>query len=375
MKNGKYKIVHVIDKLSVDGSGVHGVTKVLESWIKNFNREEFEFSIISLRAQEKAEEIFQKINVPIKFLNRSKIDPRTILDLTKIINQEKPDLLHLHGYGAANFGRIVSKIKKIPNLVHEHAILTNQPFYQTIADTILAPLTDKAVGVSSDVVKFLQEYRKTKKEKLEVINNGIDTEGFKIPTEEQIIKERDRLKIPGDYKVVCKVGRLDRGKGHEYLFRAAKKVLNVHPKTIFLIVGAGPEHERLEALTHELKINNNVVFTGYHTHVEVCLGLSNIFAFTSLSEGFCVSVLEAMNAGLPVVSFPVGGVNELIQDSKNGFIVPMKDVDKLEEKISLLLNDDELSRKIGDCAKVDCKNFDVKYSVQKLANLYKTLIN
>lgn len=371
----KYKVIHVIDKLSVAGSGVHGVTKIVEKWITNFDREKYEFLVVSLREEEEAGKLFAQSGIPIKFFSRGKFDLRTITDLLKIIRQEKVDLLHLHGYSASNFGRLVSFATGIPNIVHEHAILLNQPFYQTIADSILAPITAKAIAVSKGVASFMKDYRKIHEKKIEVIFNGIEIDNFKQPTQNEVDDERERLNLPVGAKVICTTGRLDSIKGLPFLIQAAQIVIEQDSNVYFLIVGEGPDKEKLKELTIELKISKNIIFTGFHNEVEKCLALSNIFVMTSLSEGMPISILEAMNMEMPIVAFPASGVNEIIINNQNGILVPMKDYKSLSKKIIELLKDENKSKKLGERAKLDVQQYNIVKSAEIISKIYQSLLS
>jgi glycosyltransferase involved in cell wall biosynthesis len=257
--------------------------------------------------------------------------------------------------------------------VHEHAILLNQPFYQTIADTLLSPFTDKAVAVSNDVAEFMKEYRKTRNRDLEVIYNGINIESFVMPEAEKIEQERRKLNIPPQAKVICIIGRLDPIKGHKYLFNAFLEIKKDYPESHLLVVGEGPERQNLEQLSSSLGIRDKVIFTGYHNKVEICLGLASVFVMSSISEGLPISLLEAMNLGLPIVAFPAGGIKDIIVHGKNGLLAPMRNSNVLAEQIKVVFQNKEFSEQLGSTAKSDCKKYDIKKSVKRLEQIYQLI--
>ena len=125
------KVLHVMDKLSVDGSGIHGVTRAVSWWLPRFDPQAFQFHVCCLRGPEPAAEVFEQAGVSVSFLSKSKVDPSTVPALMKVIAREEADILHLHGYGATNFGRLAGFLKGLPRILHEHAVLPNQPAYQT----------------------------------------------------------------------------------------------------------------------------------------------------------------------------------------------------------------------------------------------------
>ena len=93
-------------------------------------------SLVSLRRKDLSEETLDSFGVDITYLHRSKFDPATLPDLLKVIDRKKIDILHLHGYGATTFGRMAGGMRKIPTILHEHANLTDTPWFQKVADTL-----------------------------------------------------------------------------------------------------------------------------------------------------------------------------------------------------------------------------------------------
>lgn len=279
------RVMHVIDKLSVSGSGIHGVARAIERWIPRFDPQQFQFSVCSLRVPELAGEILEREGIPVSFLSRGKLDPRTLTSLLSLIKHERPHILHLHGYGATNFGRIVSFLTGLPNIVHEHVVIPHQPFYQTIADTLLSPLTTKAIAVSKPVCDFIIHGRKVRPEKLETLIIGLPLAEFQAPEQNEVQMKRTHLGISPDDQVVCTVGRLDTQKGQIYLLKAAVEILNKFPKTRFLIVGDGPDLPMLQFVAQQEGIAERVIFTSFRKDIPALLAISNIVTIPSLWEG------------------------------------------------------------------------------------------
>ena len=367
-------IMHVIDKLSVSGSGLHGVTKALERWLRDLSFKGFRFEIISLRAPEPAGEIFEKLGIDVHFLDKGKFDPTTYSSLVSIIKKEKPDILHLHGYGASNFGRIASLLCKIPNIVHEHVYIPNQPLYQTMADTILSPLTTKAIACSKSVRDFMVEDRKIKPDKLEILLYGLPLAEFKAPNLDKVQEIKSSLGIAPSQKTVCCVGRLQNSqKGQVFLLKAAALILKELPETRFLIVGDGPDLIKFQSVAKDEGIENNVIFTGFRDDIPTILELSDIFAIPSLYEGFPIALVEAMNLRKPIVGFPADGIQEAITDGVNGFLVPFGNIRLLSERITYLLKNPKEAQDMGDKAWKVCQNYDISFSVQRLGEIYREL--
>ena len=126
---------------------MHGVKRLFAWMIPRFDPSRFEVSLVSLRKKDLSEETLDALGIDITYLERSKFDPRTLPALLRIIDRKGIDILHLHGYGATTFGRIAAGMRSIPTILHEHANLTDTPWFQKVADRMLAPATDIAIAV------------------------------------------------------------------------------------------------------------------------------------------------------------------------------------------------------------------------------------
>ncbi|NEO98901.1 MAG: glycosyltransferase family 4 protein [Symploca sp. SIO2E9] len=366
--------MHVIDKLSVAGSGIHGITKAIEWWIPRFESQQFQFTVCSLRSPEVAGEIFEQKKIPIFFLSKGKFSLSTLTSLIALIKHKRVHILHLHGYGATNFGRLASLLTGIPNIVHEHTVIDNQPFYQTVADYILSPLTTKAIAISEPVREFMIHRRKVKPKKLETFFIGLPLAEFKPPEPTEVDKKRTELGIFPDQQVVCNVGRLDTQKGQIYLLKAAISILKELPNTRFLIVGEGPDRSMLESFAQREGIAQQVIFTGLRNDIPALLALSDIAAIPSIWEGGPLTLFEAMNLRKPVVGTPVGLMGEVIHEGETGFLVPCQNVELLAEKLIFMLKNPQMAKKMGEEGWKACQNYDTSHSVQRLREIYRELV-
>ncbi len=363
----------MIDKLSVSGSGVHGITKAIEWWIPRFDSERFQFTVCSLRNPEPAGEVLEKKGIKVFFLSKGKFDFSTLTSLMALVKREQVDVLHLHGYGATNFGRLTSLLTGIPNIVHEHVVFADQPLYQTVADTLLAPLTTKALAVSEPVREFMHTVRKEREKTLETLIIGIPLAEFQAPAAAEVEETRDRLGISPQEQIVCTVGRLDIQKGQKYLLEAASAILQSCPQTRFLIVGDGPELDSYKAIAQKAGISEKVIFTGLRQDVPALLALSDVIAIPSIFEGGPLTLLEAMNLNKPVIGTPVGFMGELIDDGTTGFLVPCKDAQTLADKAVFLLQHPEAAQRMGTAGGEACKQYDISQSVNRLDEIYAEL--
>jgi glycosyltransferase involved in cell wall biosynthesis len=176
---------------------------------------------------------------------------------------------------------------------------------------------------------------------------------------------------------VLSVGRLVRQKRHDRFLRALAKLCEVSTTPFrATIVGAGPDRQALEALANSLdSLRGLVRFSDPHPRIAQCYREADILALTSDHEGTPNVVLEAMAAGLPVISTAVGDAKDIIQDEITGFVIAPEDPAALVSRLSELVNSAELRRQIGDRAR---QHIEEHYSISRLSNhlhsIYETAL-
>jgi glycosyltransferase involved in cell wall biosynthesis len=159
---------------------------------------------------------------------------------------------------------------------------------------------------------------------------------------------RHELGIGDAERVVLSVGRLSHEKGHADLLRAAAALPRA---TRVVIVGEGPERQRLESLAARLGMCDRVIFTGHRLQLAPFYAMADVFVLPSLSEGCPNALLEAMAAGLPIVATTVGGVPEVVADGVHALLVGPRDPAMLASALSMLLTNRRLARELGDGAR------------------------
>ena len=163
-------------------------------------------ALVSLRKRDLSEETLDALGVDITYLQRGKFDPATLTDLMKEIDRRKIDVLHLHGYGATTFGRLAAKFTRLPVVLHEHANLTATPWFQQVADRLLAGTTDIALAVSESTADFVRGPRKMAPERVKVVYLGAPLEEFSRAAQ----RRRDRRDPAGAGPVAGRLRRRHR---------------------------------------------------------------------------------------------------------------------------------------------------------------------
>jgi len=237
----RLNVLQVCDHLGWEGSRMHGVKRLFAWMIPCFDPARYDVSLVSLRKKDLSEETLESLGIDITYLHKSKFDPATLPALLKIIDRKKIDILHLHGYGATTFGRLAGAMRRLPAILHEHANLTNTPWFQKIADAVLEPYTDIALAVSSSTAEFVIKARQLPPEKVKTVYLGVPLDEFsRRRTSEEIAAARHELGAAPDDFVCGTVTRLHDSKGNSYLVDAAALVLKERPRARFYLVGEGP---------------------------------------------------------------------------------------------------------------------------------------
>ena len=144
-------------------------------------------------------------------------------------------------------------------------------------------------------------------------------------------------------------GRLSAAKGLPILFQALTQVVLQHPDLVLTLVGDGPDRQALETLATNLKLTPYLKFVGYQSQDAVCQYLHNsdIFVLPSFSEGLPVALMEALAAGVPVITTAIAGISELVEDCVNGYLIPPGAVEPLVLRLEQLLSDANLRQQMG----------------------------
>jgi len=185
------------------------------------------------------------------------------------------------------------------------------------------------------------------------------------------------LNLDPDVPVVGNISRFFDLKGHNYLLQAASRVLQTFPETKFLLVGDGILRERLICQAEDLKIRDNIIFTGLVERKEVpkLISVMDVVVHTSLREGLPRVLPEALAMAKPVIAFEIDGIAEVIKDGINGYLIPPRDSRRLANSIIHLLKDRERARRMGEAGRgmVD-PAFELEVMLKRISEVYKELI-
>ncbi len=272
-----------------------------------------------------------------------RFDRKTIHAIRECVRLRKIDLIHTHAYKADVYGYLAARKLEIPIVatIHIWSERNLALHLYGILDRLVLKRFDKAVGVSDEITARLHQTH-VAPNRIEKISNGINVEMFHSakPTLAEEIGKKDRI-------LVGMVSRLLLEKGTEQFVRAAKQVLEVYPDTLFTLVGDGPHGPALQALSRELGMENNIIFTGQRRDMPGIFASLDIFALPSFNEGMPLVILEAMASKLPVVATKIAGIPELVLHEQTGLLIEAGDTAALRDSILRLIADRALRMKFG----------------------------
>ena len=284
--------------------------------------------------------------INLKLLHqRAIIDPTLVFQVSKLIKENRINILQTHGYKGNIIGYLVSRLHPIPWVAFAHGYTSDNTkirLYNRL-DKMVLRKADRVVVVSNALKAFLEDSR-VPGDIISVIHNAIDENGFSSDATPDQIKERHNIK--SHQKIIGVVGRLNPEKGQMIFLRGFQEVVRAFPETRALIIGDGQDMDILKEYCKQHQLENNVIFTGYQSDISGYYRVLDLLVLPSLSEGLPNAILEAMSFGIPVIGASVGGVPEVI-DGKNGILVPANDHKALAEKMIGLLASEEKRINLG----------------------------
>ncbi|RME22734.1 MAG: glycosyltransferase, partial [Deltaproteobacteria bacterium] len=190
-------------------------------------------------------------------------------------------------------------------------------------------------------------------------------------------KGRDRLRrelgIGADVPVAGIVARMKKGRGHELLIAAWRRVLEILPDAVLLMVGRGELRHQLEKKVESMGLSRSVVFCGYRQDLE------NVYPAFDLkvmlapgNDGTCRAALEAMACGVPLAAAPVGALEDIVEEGKTGWLLRAQAPEELGERLAGLLRDREALKSAGQNARrVAMERFTVERQLERVMALYE----
>lgn len=340
-----------------------GAESVVAQLVTNFDTTQMDVEVISMYARQghPFEEKIEEAGIRVHYLNKgSNRSPAAMLRLWKLLSQMKPDVVHSHMY--ASFYALPWILFHKPKLVHTIHIQPDDEFTPVFRKVLrmgkklgkIQPVTISRVNQ-----EVACRYYRCAPEEYPYINNPVELDRF---------YHEDRSEA--DEVCFVTVGRLEERKNQILAIRAMPEVLR-RVKAKLVLLGEGETREMLTREAEKLGVSGAVELAGNQSRPEDYLAKADVYVMTSHMEGLPISMLEAMAAGLPVISTDVGGIADLVKD--NGVLIEDDDLEALTREMIRFAEDAGLRKKCAEASLKLVKDFDAKACANAYEKLYRSL--
>jgi glycosyltransferase involved in cell wall biosynthesis len=334
------RVLFLIDELDIGGTE----QQILEL-VKRLDRQTYIPMVCCFRPGRVSREI-EAAGVRVFTLRkRATVDIRLIAGLVRLMRRERIDLVQTYLFTANTWGRLAAILAGVRIIVSsERNVDMWEERWKRLIGRWLDRWTHLTIGNSEAVKDYLVRMG-LRRERIQVIYNGVDPERFEEPVTPDVTKSD--LGIPLHHSVVGLLARLEPQKDPSTFLRAAAMIGQKLPAVSFLVVGGGSLQQDLEREARALGLGTRIIFTGPRRDVPRLLAACDVSVISSLKEGMSNTIMESMAAGKPMVATRVGGNAELIQEGESGLLVPPRDPVALANAVLLILEDPALAKTLG----------------------------
>ena len=361
------RVLHIIKSL-----GRGGAEMLLQETLKEHHSDKFEFHYIYFLPwkNQMVEGIQNAGGIVINMPAQNNI--QIILQLKKIlqyIKENKIDVIHCHLPWTGFLGRIIFKIKGIPVLYTEHNIQNRYHFFTKVINKFTFNWQTKVIAVSNEVAKSIEQSIRPKIP-VKTVLNGVNTLDF-IRNPSLGLEKRKEMGISFGTILIGTIAVFRFQKRLKEWIDVFKNIHDVYPEVRGCIVGDGILKEEIMEHLKNKGMENYIFFPGLETDVKPWLSAMDIFMMTSSFEGLPIAMLEAMSMECAIVTTDAGGIKEVINNGKDGFLVPLDEWQSLVKPLSYLIQNPSEIKNFGVNARLRVEHsFGMKAMVQQIEKIY-----
>lgn len=369
-----YKVLHLIG-----GGEIGGAEQHLLTLFNNFKQDKVEPYLACLVADSPLAALTQSRGISTTvFRMHFPLDITPIFPIAKFCRTNKIDFIHAHGTRANLVGRLASRLVGLPCITTMHS-LPNHDYTSVwkakialMLDTLTIPFSAGIITVSNSLQASVYQRLGSKIEKIPVktIYNGSPKLDFSNHAEMRNAF-RNKWGISDNKIVIGTIGRLHPVKGHAYLILGLQLLAQEIPNLHLLLIGDGPISNQL---CNQLeKSNLSYTMTGYVSSAWECLPAMDVFVLPSLSEGMGLVLLEAAQAGVPLIASQVGGIPEIWENQSSALLISPAKPDEIAEACNRILHDHNLRDHLIANALQRASFLDDKNMTLETTSFYDTL--
>lgn len=296
--------------------------------------------------------------------------PISLLRFRRIIDAERPNLLHVHWRSTSLYAKFIELTRGIPFVSTLHS--NNIPagfFFRTVSFW-----GERAIAISSETREYLKSAFGVSASKIVTIFHGVDTTRFRVPDLEERARARARFGIVPELPVVSLVGRLEPVKRHDLALKAMLHLRKRGLEIQLIFAGEGSLRRKLEETCIEWGIRHRVHFVGF-TDVREVYWASDICILPSDNEGFGLTMVEAMACGVPVIRTIGPGANDQVQDGVTGYLIPPGDSKAMADRIANLITNLDVYSRFSQAAKLYAEqHFSHARMVEQTISVYESVL-
>jgi glycosyltransferase involved in cell wall biosynthesis len=267
-------------------------------------------------------------------------DVQAIFEVRKILKEIKPDLVATHSSKAGLIGRVAAWSLRIPTVFTAHGwaftegVAPKKRRFYIAIEKAIGKITHQVITVSHYDRHLADSNQVLPMHKMKTVHNGV------LPLKPIPKPNRNNALVD-----ILMVARFDVPKRQLNLIRACEKLRDLPWRLSF--IGDGTKLDEARGYVEKRNLHDRVLFYGDMNNIEIPLSKSHLFVLLSDYEGLPLSILEAMQAGLPIIATDVGGVKEAVMDSDNGFLIPRGKEQLLIRRLTQLITDVSLRESMG----------------------------
>jgi len=317
----------------------------------------------------------KKLGLPTEHFHFKNVaDPAGILRLIRYCRTNKIDLVQTHGLRADAIARWAARFggaKVIVSTIHSIDPWRRAP--HVAMDRLTSPFVSHYVAVCEAAKQSAVTREKINPKACTVVPIG-------VPSQDIPRHKRDELRakyglVEDEFPVVGILANLRDMKGHRHVIAALPSILKKYPGTRFLFAGRDDSNSAICQLARNAGVEHAIKFLGFVEHPLELFAVMDIFLLPSDWEGFPVSILEAMQAGVPIIATAVGGIPEMIRTGEDGILIPPQDPGQIAEAVNLLARDFALRASLVKSADARYQSlYTLETMSEKIANLYNSLL-
>jgi glycosyltransferase involved in cell wall biosynthesis len=359
----------------IKGLGRGGAEQIIASAAPHLDRSRFDYEVAYLLPWKDAlVKDLDDAGVPAICLNGSR-GAAWVSRMRRLVSSGRFDLIHAHSPVAATAARVGLGRGGPPIVYTEHNVWERY-HPATYWSNMLTFGRNRHVFAVSDHVRDSIRYRFALRglpmPPVETLYHGIDQASVARWSRRDGV--RVELHIPGDAPVIGTVANFKSHKRLDQLLLAVALVRREVPDVRLVMVGQGPLEGELRHLAGSLDLNDRVVFTGFREDAPRVCSTFDVFALSSEHEGLSIALIEALALGKAAVATDVGGLAEVIQDGRQGYLVPVGQESAMASRIVELLRDPKLRARMGAEGRARAAVFDIRNSVHRMERVYQEIL-